>query len=164
MPLIAAVNGPAVGLGCDLACLADIRIAAATARFGVTFLKLGLIPGDGGAWILPRIVGASRAAELLYTGKVIDAETALAWGMLSRVVAPEELMPAAQALAEEIAAQPGQALRATKMLLRQAQTASYDATLEIAASTQALMHQTPEHIEAATKLLDKSGATDRKPG
>jgi len=80
LPLIAAVNGPAIGLGCDVATLCDIRIAAAGAKFGVTFLKIGLIPGDGGAWILPRAIGASRAAELLFTGDVIDAETACAWG------------------------------------------------------------------------------------
>ena len=73
VPLIAAVNGPAVGLGCDLAGLADMRIASDRARFGVPFLKLGIIPGDGGAWLLPRLVGYPRAAELLFTGELIDA-------------------------------------------------------------------------------------------
>ncbi|MGB2573974.1 MAG: enoyl-CoA hydratase-related protein, partial [Henriciella sp.] len=74
-PLVAAVNGAAIGLGCDVACMADVRIASDRAKFGVTFLKLGLIPGDGGAWLLPRIIGTSRASELLFTGNVIDAET-----------------------------------------------------------------------------------------
>ena len=68
VPTIAAVNGAAIGLGCDVTCMADIRIASEKAKFGVTFLKLGLIPGDGGAWLLPRIIGNSRAAELLFTG------------------------------------------------------------------------------------------------
>ncbi|MEL6485571.1 MAG: enoyl-CoA hydratase-related protein, partial [Pseudomonadota bacterium] len=86
VPLIAAVNGPAIGLGCDVACLADMRIASEKAKFGVTFLKLGIIPGDGGTWILPRVIGAARAAELFYTGDVIDAGTALDWGLVSRVV------------------------------------------------------------------------------
>ena len=76
VPLISAINGPAIGLGCDVACMADIRIASDKAKLGVTFLKLGLIPGDGGAWLLPRLIGASRAAELLFTGDVIDAATA----------------------------------------------------------------------------------------
>ena len=76
IPLIAAVNGAAIGLGNDVACLADIRIAADNAVFGATFLKIGLMPGDGGAWILPRIVGQTRAAELFFTGDTIDAATA----------------------------------------------------------------------------------------
>src|SRR6201992_3564445 len=68
VPSIAAINGPAIGLGMDVACMADIRLAADTAKMGVTFLKLGLIPGDGGAWLLPRTIGMSRAAEMLFTG------------------------------------------------------------------------------------------------
>ncbi|MDP4604840.1 MAG: enoyl-CoA hydratase-related protein, partial [Erythrobacter sp.] len=103
VPVIAAVNGPAIGLGCDVACLADIRIASEKAKFGVTFLKLGIIPGDGGTWILPRVIGMSRAAELFYTGDVIDAATAKEWGLVSRVVAPEALMDEARALAARIA-------------------------------------------------------------
>lgn len=70
VPLIAAVNGAAVGLGCDVACMADIRISSDNARYGVTFLKIGLIPGDGGAWLLPRVIGMSRACELLFTGSL----------------------------------------------------------------------------------------------
>ena len=109
VPLIAAVNGPAIGLGCDVACFADIRIASRAAKFGVTFLKLGLIPGDGGAWLLPRTIGMSRASELLFTGDVIDADTAAAWGLVSKVVEPDALMSEARALATRIAQQPPQA-------------------------------------------------------
>ena len=96
VPLVAAVNGAAIGLGCDVACLADIRIASERAIFGATFLKLGLVPGDGGAWLLPRVIGMSRAAELLYTGQTIDAKTAEEWGLVSRVVAHDELQATAQ--------------------------------------------------------------------
>src|SRR5689334_8899520 len=102
VPLIAAVNGPAIGLGCDVACMADIRISADTARYGVTFLKLGLIPGDGGAWLLPRVIGFSRACELLFTGDVIDAQQALDWGLVSSVVPADRLMDEAFALATRI--------------------------------------------------------------
>jgi 2-(1,2-epoxy-1,2-dihydrophenyl)acetyl-CoA isomerase len=158
IPSIAAVNGPAIGLGCDVACLADIRIAADTAKFGVTFLKLGLIPGDGGAWLLPRIVGMSRAAELLFTGEVIDAQTAASWGLVSRVVSPEALAEEARALAQQIAEQPPHALRLAKTLLRQGQSASYDAMLELSAAGQALMHHTQDHQEGVAALLEKRPA------
>lgn len=154
-PLIAAVNGAAIGLGCDVACFADIRIAADNAKFGVTFLKLGLIPGDGGAWLTPRLIGPSRAAELLFTGDVIDAATALEWGLVSKVVPAGELAAEAEALAQKIAQQPPQALRMAKLLLRQGQTASYDALLEMSAAAQALMHHTADHEEGVAAILEK---------
>ncbi len=158
VPLIAAVNGAAVGLGCDVACMADIRIAASTARFGVTFLKLGLIPGDGGAWLLPRMVGASRAAELLFTGDLIDAVTAERWGLVSRVVEPDALLPEAEALARRIAEQPPHALRMAKTLLRQGQVASYDTVMEMSAAAQGLMHTSVDHQEGVAALLEKRPA------
>lgn len=158
VPLIAAVNGPAIGLGCDIACLADIRIASERAKFGVTFVKLGIIPGDGGSWILPRIIGQARAAELFFTGDVIDAATALEWGLVSRVTEPEALMETAQALARKIGAQPPDALRQAKMLLRQGQQISYDTALELAANTQAMMHTTSDHAEGVAALIEKREA------
>ncbi|HPE48257.1 MAG TPA: crotonase/enoyl-CoA hydratase family protein, partial [Hyphomonas sp.] len=138
VPLVAAVNGPAIGLGCDVACMADIRLASDKAKMGVTFLKLGLIPGDGGAWLLPRLIGASRAAELLFTGDVVDAETAAEWGLVSKVVPADTLMDEAMALANRIAGQPPQALRLAKTLLRHGTTASYDTIMEMSAAAQAL--------------------------
>ncbi len=155
VPLIAAVNGAAIGLGCDVACMADMRIASNTAKFGVTFLKLGIIPGDGGAWLLPRIIGPSRAAELLFSGRVIDAETATEWGLVSRTVAPEDLMEEAIKLAEEIAGQPPQALRLAKTLLRHGTHASYDTIMEMSAAAQAVMHHTEDHIEGVDAILEK---------
>ena len=92
VPVIAAVNGHAIGAGLDLACMCDIRIASEKAKFAESFIKLGIIPGDGGAWLLPRIVGMSRAAELAFTGDMIDAQQALAWNLVSRVVPHDELM------------------------------------------------------------------------
>jgi enoyl-CoA hydratase/carnithine racemase len=155
VPLIAAVNGPAIGLGCDVACMADIRIAADNAKFGVTFLKLGLIPGDGGAWLLPKTIGMSRASELLYTGDVIDAATAADWGLVSRVAPADKLLDEAISLAERIAQQPPHALRLAKTLLRQGQTSSYETLLEMSAVSQALAHFTDDHHEGVDALLEK---------
>lgn len=155
VPSIAAVNGAAIGLGCDVACMTDIRIAADTAKFGVTFLKLGLIPGDGGAWLLPRTIGMSRASELLFTGDVIDAAKAVEWGLVSRAVPPEQLMPEAMALAERIALQPPHALRLAKTLLKQGQTTSYDTLMEMSAAAQAIAHLTQDHMEGVDAILEK---------
>lgn len=155
VPVIAAVNGPAIGLGNDVACLCDIRIASQKAIFGSTFLKIGLIPGDGGAWLLPRIIGTARASELLFTGRTIDAPTAEAWGLVSQVVAEDALMDTAMALAEQIVAQPPEALRAAKRLMRHGQQASFETIMEMSATTQALMHETQDHSEAVGAMLDK---------
>lgn len=155
IPLISAVNGAAVGLGCDVACMADVRIASEKARFGVTFLKLGLIPGDGGAWLLPRIIGASRAAELLFSGRLIDAATAAEWGLVSRAVPPDDLMDEAMKLAEEMATQPPQSLRVAKSLLRHGQSASYDTIMAMSAAAQSMMHHTDDHIEGVNAVLEK---------
>ena len=122
---------------------------------GVTFLKLGSIPGDGRTWILPSIVGEARAAELFYTGEVIDAATALDWGMVSGVIDHDALMDETQALAAKIAAMPPHALRQAKTLMRQGRSVSYDAALEMAANAQALMHSTADHAEGVDALLEK---------
>lgn len=155
VPLVAAVNGPAVGLGCDLAGLADVRIASERARFGVPFLKLGIIPGDGGSWLLPRTIGYARAAELLFTGDLIDAATAAEWGLVNRVVPHEALMDEAMAMASRIAAQPPHALRLAKTLLRQGRESSYESILEMSASAQALSHLTEDHLEGVTAHIEK---------
>ncbi len=148
VPLIAAVNGPAIGAGCDLACMCDIRIAAVSAFFAESFVTLGIIPGDGGAWLLPRVVGLSKASEMAYTGDAIDAGEALACGLVSRVVPDAALLDEALALAGRIAANPPQALRMTKRLLRDAQQMGLESTLEMSAALQALIHQTDDHHEA----------------
>ena len=155
VPLVSAINGPAIGLGCDVACMGDIRIASDKAKFGVTFLKLGLIPGDGGAWLTPRVVGWSRACELLFTGDVIDAVTARDWGFVSRVVSPETLMDEARAMAHKVALQPLHALRVTKALMRQGQTATFDTIMELSAASQGLMHHTADHEEGVAAILEK---------
>jgi 2-(1,2-epoxy-1,2-dihydrophenyl)acetyl-CoA isomerase len=159
VPLVAAVNGPAKGLGCDIAGLADIRIASEAATFGVPFLKLGILPGDGGAWLMPRNIGYARAAEMLFTARTLDARTAMEWGLVSRVVAPERLMDEAMAIAEEVSARAPQALRMTKALLRQGRDATFDQILEMTASMQALAHLGEDHLEGVTAALEKRPAT-----
>lgn len=155
VPMIAAVNGYAIGAGCDLACMCDIRIASETARFAESFIKVGIVPGDGGAWLLPRVVGMSKAAEMSFTGEMLDAPAALACGLVSRVVASEDLMDEAMALARKIAANPGPTLRLTKRLLREGQTTRLDTLLELSAAYQALAHKTAEHVEAVNAFVEK---------
>jgi enoyl-CoA hydratase/carnithine racemase len=155
VPMIAAVNGPAIGLGNDVACLADMRIAADTAVFGATFLKIGLVPGDGGSWILPRTIGHARAAELFFTGDTIDAATALSWGLVSRVVPAASLMEEARALAARIARQPPDVLRMTKRMMRDGQSVSFDTIMEMSAALQSLAHLTEDHQEALAAFFEK---------
>jgi enoyl-CoA hydratase/carnithine racemase len=158
-PMIAAVNGPAIGLGNDVACLADMRIAADKAIFGATFLKIGLVPGDGGSWILPRTIGHARAAELFFTADTIDAATALSWGLVSRVVPAASLMDEARALAEKICRQPPDVLRMTKRMMREGQSVSFDTIMEMSAAMQALSHLTEDHAEAVEAFFDKRTPT-----
>ena len=102
-PVIAAINGPAVGVGVSLLLPLDIRIAAESARIGLVFNRRGVLPEFGSPWFLPRIVGFSRAAELLYTGRILSSQVALEYGLVSRVVPDDELLPAARELGREIA-------------------------------------------------------------
>ncbi|RDK06594.1 crotonase/enoyl-CoA hydratase family protein [Cupriavidus lacunae] len=154
-PLIAAVNGPAIGVGCDLAAMCDIRLAGASARFAESFLRVGLVSGDGGAWFLPRVVGLSKAYEMTFTGDFVDAGQALTMGLVSQVVEDEALLDAVRALAHRIAAQPPHALRLSKRLIRDSQRVDLAASLEMAASMQALAQHTEDHREAMAALAEK---------
>jgi len=155
VPVICAINGPAIGAGLDLTCMCDIRIASEKATFAESFVKVGIVPGDGGAWLLPRAVGMSKAAEMAFTGDSFDAQEALACGLVSRVVAPEKLMEEALKLANKIAANPGGVLRMTKRLLREGERSTLDSLLEISAGYQAIAHMTPDHHEAVNAFIEK---------
>ncbi len=155
VPLVTAVNGPAMGLGCDVAGLGDVKIASDRAVFGIPFLKLGIVPGDGGAWLMPRHVGYARAAEMLFTGRSIDAETAERWGLVNRVVPHDRLMAEAMDVAGQIAAQAPHALRMAKTLLRQGRDVTFDQMLEMTAAMQALAHLTDDHAEGVAAALEK---------
>jgi enoyl-CoA hydratase/carnithine racemase len=155
VPVIAAINGHAVGAGLGLACMCDIRIASENAKMGAGFIKLGIIPGDGSTWLLPRIVGPSRAAEFFLTGDTIDAQTALEWRLVSQVVAADQLMAVAKDMAGRIARNPEHSVRLTKRLLREAMRSSLETVLELSAMFQAVSHKTPDHSEAVSAFLEK---------
>ena len=155
VPVICAVNGPAIGAGLDLTCMCDIRIASESATFAESFVRVGIVPGDGGAWLLPRAVGMAKAAEMAFTGEAISAQEALACGLVSRVVAAEELLPTAQRLAQKIAANPAAVMRMTKRLLREGQHSSLASLLELSAGYQAIAHKTADHREAVMAFVEK---------
>jgi 2-(1,2-epoxy-1,2-dihydrophenyl)acetyl-CoA isomerase len=155
IPMIAAINGHAIGLGCDLACTCDIRIASESAQFACSFIKVGIVPGDGGAWILQRILGYSRAAELFLTGDRFDAALAKEYGLVSAVVPDAELLDHAIAIAERIICNPPRALRLTKRLLREAQHSRLSDILELSAAYQAIAHETGDNKEAIDAFVAK---------
>ncbi len=154
VPVIAAVNGPAIGAGFDLANMADIRIASDKARFGETFLNLGIIPGDGGAWFMQRLIGYQRAFELTLTGRIVNAEEALELGLVMQVTSADELMSTTQLLAQRIASQPPKATRLTKRLMKMAQRMELKDFLELSACFQGMCHNEPEHLTAVNAMLE----------
>lgn len=158
VPVIAAVNGAAFGAALDLVCLCDIRLAAPEARFGAPFVRIGIGPGDGAAWFLPRAIGEQAAAEMLYTGEPIDAERALALGLVSRIVPAGDLLAEARALATRIAANAPQAVRYTKRLLRAQRAQSLPEHLSQCAAYQAILHGTADHAEALDAFFEKRPA------
>jgi enoyl-CoA hydratase/carnithine racemase len=143
---VASVNGAAIGAGFDIVLACDLRLGSPSARFAHTFVDLGILPGDGGAWLLPRVVGAQRAAELAFTARVIDAHTAQEYGILLSV--EDDLDTATRELARSIASRPAHSLRMTKRLLRHARTTEFDVFLDMTAAMQAVAHTTDAHRQA----------------
>src|SRR6185312_1603916 len=131
-----------------LACMCDMRIAAETARFAESFVKVGIVPGDGGAWLLPRVVGFSKACEMAFTGDMLSASEALACGLVSRVVPDGELMAAARTLADRIAVNPPHAVRMAKRLLLEGRHTRLDTLLEMSAALQAFFYWSGDHRES----------------
>ena len=152
---IAAINGHAVGLGCDLACLCDMRIASDQAKFAASFVKIGIVPGDGGAWILPNVIGHARAAEMILTGDTLTADVAYEYGLLNKVAPPETVMDEAMALARRIEANPPRSVRLAKRLLVEARHSRLGDILELSAAYQALAHETDDHREALDAFFEK---------
>lgn len=153
-PVIAAINGPAIGAGLDLACMCDIRIAANGARFGSTFVKLGLIPGDGGAYLLARVVGFPRALDLVLTGRLIDTIEAEKIGLVNEVVEPGDLMDVVYRRARKIASNAPLAVRLAKSAIYQSWDLSLDHALNLAATYQGIVQNTADHDEGVRAILE----------
>ena len=154
-PIIAAINGAAIGAGLDLSLMCDLRISAQSAKFGSTFVKVGLIPGDGGAYYLTRAIGLAKALELTLTGRVITAQEALNMGIVSRVVDDEKLMDSTLSLAQEIAQNAPIAVQLTKSAAYQSLNVSPEGALQIAASFQGIAQNTHDHLEGVQAILDR---------
>ena len=157
---IASVNGPAVGAGFDLVLGCDLRFGSRNARFAHTFIEMGIIPGDGGAWLLPRVVGWQRATELALTARFITSAEAEAYGVLLEVVPEDKLASRVMEVAETIASKPRPAVVMAKRLLRQARRMDLDGFLELSAALQAIAHSTPEHETAVASYVEKLQSSD----
>ena len=157
-PVIAAVNGAAAGAGMSLALACDVRIAAQSASFVPAFIKIGLVPDSGGTWLVRRLLGAARAFEWLTTGRRLSAGEARDWGLVSEVVADEELAARMHEVAQLYAAMPTRAVWETKRLLDAAETESFAGQLELEATTQAELTQTPDFREGVAAFLEKREA------
>ena len=154
-PVIVAVNGVATGAGMDMALMGDIRIAARSAKFAETYVRMGLFSGDGGAWYLPRIVGVSKALELFWTARFVDAEEAERIGIVNLVVDDDELMATTFAMAEKIAQQPPQAIQMIKRAVYQSHAMDLRSHLDMASSHMAAIYSTYDHQEAVVAFKDK---------
>ena len=154
-PYIAAVNGAAVGAGMDMASMADMRIASEEARFGMTYVKVGLVPGDGGCYYLPRLVGVAKALELIWTGEIIDAQEALRIGYVSQVVPAAELLPAARALAGRIAKGPAVAVQQAKRLVYRGLSSDVHEAFEAAGQAMAIVQSTEDAREGPRAFAEK---------
>ncbi|TVQ97976.1 MAG: 3-hxdroxyacyl-CoA dehydrogenase [Deltaproteobacteria bacterium] len=154
-PTIAAINGPAIGAGLDLACMCDLRIAANGARFGSTFVKLGLIPGDGGAYLLARIVGFPRALEMVMTGRLIDTIEAERIGLVNEIVDGADLMAAVRRQAERIANNAPLAVRLAKSAVYHSWDLNLESALNLAATYQGIVQNTPDHDEGVAATIER---------
>ncbi|MFN8618617.1 MAG: enoyl-CoA hydratase-related protein [Dehalococcoidia bacterium] len=154
-PYIAAINGAAAGAGMDMATMADIRFASSTARVGMTYVRMGLIPGDGGTYTLPRIVGTQKALDMIWTGKMITAQEALEMGYLLAVYEPDELMPKVTESARRIAKGPGVAVQLSKKLVYRSANISFDEHLDIAQMAMFVAQSTEDAREGPKAFVEK---------
>ncbi|MBM3133295.1 MAG: hypothetical protein FJZ95_09750 [Chloroflexi bacterium] len=158
VPTIAMVQGAASSWGFDLVLACDLRIGSEKARFNEGFTRVGLTPATGGVWLLPRVVGLPKAAELIFTADMIDARAALGLGVLNKVVAPEELEKEAMALAAKIAKMPPLAIRLSKLQLRRGLQTDFSAALDLAAQCQGICITSEDSKEAIRAMFEKREA------
>ena len=157
-PTIAALNGAAIGAGLCVALACDLRIAAREAKLGLNFTKLGIHPGMAATWTLPRIIGAAQAAELIYTGRIIDGDEAARIGLANRAVAREEVLSAALALASEIASAAPVAVRGAKRSLAMSAGSDLGTQLDREAAEQALCYESADLLEGLAAVREKRAA------
>ena len=155
VPTIAAINGPAVGLGCDMSLACDVRIACENTRLSPIWIKRGLIPAAGGFWMLPRIIGLGRAAELIFSGRFIEAEEGERIGLFNKVVPATSLRAEAIALAQTFTENPPIGLKFAKMMLYRGLSIDYRTGIELAGAVQAIAHTTEDHTEAMNAWREK---------
>ena len=154
-PVIAMVNGAAVGAGFDLACACDIRIGSPRARFMVAYVRIGLFPGMGGTWLYPRTLGSmGKAAEMLFTGDFMEAEEAYRLGFLNKLVPEEDLDSATLELARKIAAGPPIAIRLSKMMLYRGLEFDLETALKMAAAAETITLTSRDHQEGTAAFRD----------
>ena len=154
-PVLAAVNGVAVGAGCDLALVADLRIASSAARFGEVYVRVGFCPDAGGSFLLPRLIGATKAAELIFTGRIVDAREADRLGLLNALVEPDQLLPAALEWAARLAAGPTVAIGLAKENIHQNSALSFEDALGNERRAGALCGATEDHREGLRAVGEK---------
>ena len=154
-PVIAAVNGLAVGAGCSIALACDIIVASSSAKFSQSFVKIGLVSDMGGMYFLPRMVGLAKAKELLFTGMALDAKEAHAIGMVNRVVPGEDLERAVKALAGEMAQSPPKPIGLMKKILNQSSYLDFPSLLELEAQAQEICSQTDDHKKRVQAFLNR---------
>jgi enoyl-CoA hydratase/carnithine racemase len=156
---VAAVNGTAYGAGMDIALSCDVRVAGRAARFCQAYVNVGLVPGDGGAWLLPRIIGQGRALDLLLTGRPVGAEEALEWGIVTRVVDDDDLLESALRIAERLASRPALAQRFTRELVYAGATQSWADHLDAVSTLMAMVGGSAAHVKAlAAVRSDRRGS------
>lgn len=158
VPFIAAVNGVASGGGCNLALACDLVIAAESAKFNQAFIKIGLVPDCGGTFILPRLVGMKRAAELMFTGDLVTAQSAAEMGMINRVVPDAELMGHVMSIAERLAQSPTAAIGQIKRLLDASAVNDYGGQLDLEREAQIEAGKTKDFVEGVSAFLEKRPA------
>ena len=154
-PTVAALNGPAIGAGCCVALACDLRVAARDAKLGLNFTRLGIHPGMAATWTLPRLVGPARAAELLFTGRLLDGAEAERIGLVERAVASERVLPEARALAAAMAAAAPRAVRGAKRALARSATATLEEQLDFEAAEQALCYETRDLEEGLAAARER---------
>lgn len=157
-PVIAAINGPAVGAGLDMALMCDIRTMVSDSKVSEGYVKVGLVPGDGGAFFLPKIVGEAKAFELLWTGNFISSEEALTLGLVNHVYSQEKFFEKTMQLAEQIAAGPQVAIRMTKRAVRYSRTMELEPALDLISSHYAIIKETDDHKEGVAAFKEKRKA------